>query len=351
VAAEPEAYALAAVSQAPEPFRRLLSSIFGNRPGVVNAADWAVTQNGTPNMSVNVAAGQGLVLGSESSTQGGYFCQSLSVTNLAIGASNPTNPRRDLVVGRIRDNQYATGPTSAFDLFVVAGTPAASPSDPTVPANCLVIARVAVAALASTVVNANITDLRTTFTGQARASALGAPVVCVSTSKPTTGLYEGLQIYCTDIDSAQVWNGSAWIGLRGPGGPQPQFFLDNLASGTSTTDALVQSAHNAILVAPFPLTMIVDVRGDIGANGGLNTVKLTVADEAGAGISQIPGVYGGGYVTIKNYNVSSSAGFALVAKKDYAAGATCGFRVLYNVDTSNIFVSALSYVTFVPKLS
>jgi hypothetical protein len=56
-------------------------------------------------------------------------------------------------------------------------------------------------------------------------------------------------------------------------------------------------------------------------------------------------------VTIKNYNVSSSAGFALVAKKDYAAGATCGFRVLYNVDTSNIFVSALSYVTFVPKLS
>jgi hypothetical protein len=272
VAAEPEAYALAAVSQAPEPFRRLLSSIFGNRPGVVNAADWAVTQNGTPNMSVNVAAGQGLVLGSESSTQGGYFCQSLSVTNL-------------------------------------------------------------------------------TFTGQARASALGAPVVCVSTSKPTTGLYEGLQIYCTDIDSAQVWNGSAWIGLRGPGGPQPQFFLDNLASGTSTTDALVQSAHNAILVAPFPLTMIVDVRGDIGANGGLNTVKLTVADEAGAGISQIPGVYGGGYVTIKNYNVSSSAGFALVAKKDYAAGATCGFRVLYNVDTSNIFISAGSHVSFVPKLS
>lgn len=211
MAAEVEAYALAAVSQAPEPFRRMLETAYGYRPGIAQAGDWAVTQNGTPNMTVNVAAGRGLVDGSESSSQGMYFCQSLTTTNLAIATANATNPRRDLVVARIKDNEYATGPTSAFSLEVITGTAAASPSDPTVPANCLVVARVAVAALASTIVNANITDLRSSSTGQQRLTALGGVQVCTSTTRPTVGLSEGAVAYETDTDRVITYNGSAWI--------------------------------------------------------------------------------------------------------------------------------------------
>lgn len=210
MAAEAEAYALAAVSQAPEPFRRLLETTFGYRPGIAAAGDWAVTQNGTPNMSVNVAAGRGLVDGTESSSQGMYFCQSLTTTNVVISASNATNPRRDLVVGRIRDNEYATGPTSAFSLEVITGTPAASPSDPTVPANCLVIARVLVGATVTTILNANITDLRTSSSGQQRLAGIGGVTVCTSTTRPTVGLSEGAMIYETDSDLLWSYSGSAW---------------------------------------------------------------------------------------------------------------------------------------------
>lgn len=240
MAAEVEAYALAAVSQAPEPFRRLLESAFGYRPGIAQAADWAVSQNGTPNMSVNVAAGRGLVDGSESSAQGMYFCQASTVTNVVISASNPTNPRRDLIVGRIRDNEYATGPTSTFAIEVITGTPAASPSDPAAPANTLVIARVLVGATVTTIVNANITDLRTSSTGQHRLTALGGVVVCTSTTRPTVGLWEGLVIYETDNDREMIYDGTGWFesstGLRTAiGASSPMGASFSLVTGASLT--------------------------------------------------------------------------------------------------------------------
>lgn len=350
MAAEAEAFALAAVNQSPESFRRLLETVFGYRPGIAAAGDWAVSQNGTPNMSVNVAAGRGFVDGTESANQGGYFGQSTTVTNLAISASNPTNPRRDLVIARVRDNEYATGPTSAFSLEVVTGTPAASPSDPSVPANSLVIARVAVAANATTILTANITDLRTSSTGQQRLTALGGTAPVTSSSKPTVGLYEGSKIYVTDIDSAQVYNGSAWIGLAAASSPQPQFFTGTVSNGTATTQTAFVT-QNSILTAPFPLTMVVMAQGDLGANGALNTVSLSVRDEAGNNISTSPGAIAAGVTQFRNYNTVDGKGYSLIGHKVYAAGATCGFRLYYNVDTSNIYIAAGVVVMFIPRLT
>lgn len=350
MAVEAEAYALAAVSQAPEPFRRMLSSIFGGRPGVMRSTDWATSQNGTPNMSVNVAAGSGLVLGSESSTQGGYFCQSLSVTNLAITAANATNPRRDLIVARIRDAQYATGPTSAFDLFVVTGTAAASPVDPTVPPNCLVIARVAVAALAGSVVNANITDLRSSYTGQSAAAGLGGVIVCTSATRPTVGLYEGLQAYETDTDRAIVYNGSAWVGQGAMAAPAPQFYLGAIVNGTATGPFSVFSTQNAILVAPYPLTMLVTYSGDMGSNGAPNAVHMQIQDQAGAAITH-GGHQGTDFVAFANNVGSANKSLTIMGHRDYTAGQTCGFRVGYRVDTSNIYIQGTTTVQFFPKVS
>jgi hypothetical protein len=350
VAAEAEAYALAAVSQAPEPFRRMLSAVFGGRPGVMRSTDWAVTQNGTPNMSVNVAAGAGLVLGSESSTQGGYFCQSTSTTNLAITTANPTNPRRDLVVARIRDAQYATGPTSAFDLFVVTGTAAASPVDPTVPANCLVVARVAVAALASSIVNANITDLRATYTGQTAAAALGGVIPCTSTARPTVGLYEGLVAYETDTDRAIVYNGSAWVGVGAGAAPQPQFFADFISGGTAGA-ATAYGTHNSIGTAPYPLTMIVETWGDESMNSTGAAAFLSTTDEAGTNITQNANGITPNHLTMHCMVLNQWAPFYTLGKKDYTAGQTMGFRVRYHVSSNAVSISANSRVTFVPKPS
>jgi len=70
-------------------------------------------------------------------------------TSLAIAAADATNPRKDIVVV-----------TAAGALKVYTGTPAGSPADPTLSAGDVPLARVNVAANATTILTANIDDLR-----------------------------------------------------------------------------------------------------------------------------------------------------------------------------------------------
>lgn len=129
--------------------------------GVAYATDLKVTQNGTPNMSVNVAAGTALVRGANQ-LQGVYAASNDATVNLTIAAADSTNPRWDLVILEVRDSNYS-GASDDARLVVVQGTPAASPSDPSLVSypTALVLARVTVDAGATSITTAKITDLRT----------------------------------------------------------------------------------------------------------------------------------------------------------------------------------------------
>jgi hypothetical protein len=129
--------------------------------GVVNASDFTVVQRAAgANMSVDVAAGYAWIRGTESAHQGAYHVYNDGTVNLSVAASDATNPRIDLVIAKVQDAFYS-GATRTASVTVVTGTPAASPTDPTLPANALVLARVRVPAASSSVVTANITDVRT----------------------------------------------------------------------------------------------------------------------------------------------------------------------------------------------
>jgi hypothetical protein len=147
--------------------------------GVVLSGDLAVTQNGTPNMSVNVAAGSAFIKGTSAADQGVYGFFNDATVNLAISTSDPTNGRRDLIIAQIRD---AGGGYGGVDndarLAVVTGTASGSPVDPAVPANCLVLARITVDAAAGSIVTGKITDLRTRAIG--RGAVLGSAAVTAS---------------------------------------------------------------------------------------------------------------------------------------------------------------------------
>ncbi len=133
----------------------------GVRPYV--AGDLLVSANGTPNMTVLVAAGEALINGTQSSIyQGAYHCLNDASVSLSIAAADPTNPRIDLVVAQVRDAAYS-GSNNDWILAVVTGTPAPSPSPPATPNNAIVLAQVAVAALASSITSGNITDKRPVF--------------------------------------------------------------------------------------------------------------------------------------------------------------------------------------------
>lgn len=181
----PYVMADASISHDAEQFRRMIASFAGDGSGVMLAADMAVTQRAAgANMSVDVAGGRAIVAGSEATYQGSYWVENRGVRNVTISAADGTNPRLDLIVARVRDDAYS-GASNDWDLIAVTGTPAASPAAPTAPANSTTLARVAVAALATTVVNANITDLRTFYRYKSYYSAVTSYVT--TTSFASTG--------------------------------------------------------------------------------------------------------------------------------------------------------------------
>lgn len=225
--------------------RALIHSMFNGREGVSGSADLAVTQNGTPNMSVNIASGRAVVFGDDSTDQQLYHIWNDATVNKTISAADPTNPRRDLVIAEVRDTLFG-GAANDWRLRVVTGTPAASPADPSVPNTALVLARVAVAAGATSVTNANITDLR------ARAGTVGvSDVICTSTTRPASP-FVGMKIYETDTAKALVYAGATsgwsppWNTPWGRAGSATNASFTQAGSGLPTDIPLLSFAVNEV---------------------------------------------------------------------------------------------------------
>ena len=142
---------------------RLAWQAIYNTTGTVGDTSLAVTANGTPNMSVNVAAGWAAIVGTTTSNMGVYQVYNDAVTNLTVTAANASLPRIDKVVVTVNDAYY-TGLLNNVTFTVIAGTPNASPVAPATPANSLVLATIAVAAAATTITSGNITDARVAAT-------------------------------------------------------------------------------------------------------------------------------------------------------------------------------------------
>lgn len=225
-----------------------------------------VTQNGTPNMTVNVGSGVCWIGGTESTKQGTYFCQNDAVKNLTIAASDPTLNRFDLIVAKVQDSAYSGG-TNAWSLAVVQGTASGSPSSPVAPANSIILARVSVNAGVTAITSGDILDTRpwnaavggiVPCTSSARPSNAYESLfayemdtnrfirfdgvnwlqigihVCTSSTRPP-GPYTGMQIYETDTALNWQWSGTAWV--MEPLLTLTAFRTTNAASTVSTTIA------------------------------------------------------------------------------------------------------------------
>lgn len=142
----------------------------GPAHGVCGSTDMKVTQAASPGMKVRIAAGLALITGTVSAEQGPYSVLNDAAYEINLSAADGSNPRLDLIIAQVRDDDYG-GSTNDARPFVVTGTPAGSPSDPSLSSypNALVLARVTVAAGATSITNANITDLRTPAGGWFRA--------------------------------------------------------------------------------------------------------------------------------------------------------------------------------------
>lgn len=180
----------------------------GLRPGA--AAAGQVTATGTPDANVHIAPFQAF-LQSGRGTVAGAYVMTLDATkdiNILSTPAHASLARRDLIIAHQADTFYGDG-NSLMTVRQVVGTPSGSPADPSLAAfpDCIQLARVTVAANATTISSGNITDLRPSWT-----VALGGLLpVASSTARGTlTGLYDGYTIYRQDRDWVEIYDGSAW---------------------------------------------------------------------------------------------------------------------------------------------
>jgi hypothetical protein len=166
-----------------------------------------VTQTGSPSMAVIVKSGTAEVAGTESSKQGAYGVMNDADFTISITAAHATLARIDIIVFKVEDSQYS-GANNTSSLVVVDGTPAGSPAPPSAPANSITLAQIAVAAAASSIVNANITDTR-------RYLGKGIFPVDAGGDLPTFGI-EGRYRDRQDLNVLERDSGSAWERIAAP---------------------------------------------------------------------------------------------------------------------------------------
>lgn len=171
------------------PFRDLIGE------GVVEAGDLAVSQRSTgADMSVDVAAGACWVKGdTDANLQPTYRCYNDDVVNVALDAADATNPRIDIIIAQVNDSTFA-GSNKSFVIDKVTGTPAVSPAAPATPDSALLLAQVAVAANAASIVTADITDERV------RAATGG-------------GVASGARVLASDVIAADVSIVQTWADI------------------------------------------------------------------------------------------------------------------------------------------
>lgn len=144
----------------PAQYDRLTAQALWATTGIIGSSSLAVTANSPAGMSVRVASGWAAIVGTTTSNMGVYTIFNDAQDTLTITTADPTNPRIDLVCATVRDAYYS-GANNDVIFQVIAGTPAGSPVAPSLPANSISLATVAVGAAVTQINSGNITDTRT----------------------------------------------------------------------------------------------------------------------------------------------------------------------------------------------
>jgi hypothetical protein len=147
----------------PAQYDRLTAQALWATTGTIGSASLAVSPNSPVGMSVRVASGWAAIVGTTTTNMGVYTIFNDATDTLTITTADPTNPRIDLVCATVRDAFYS-GANNDVIFQVIAGTPAGSPVAPSLPANSVSLATVAVGAAVTQINAGDITDTRVATT-------------------------------------------------------------------------------------------------------------------------------------------------------------------------------------------
>lgn len=144
--------------------RRLVGKLIRSE-GVCGVNELKVSQRGAgANMSVDVAAGSAYIADDHAAGGGFYHAVWTAVENVTLTAADPTNPRIDRIVLRVRDS-YLGDADNTVSMVALAGTPTAGATlanlsgAQAVPGSSLLLANVLVAAADTAITDSEIDTL------------------------------------------------------------------------------------------------------------------------------------------------------------------------------------------------
>ena len=155
----------AANDSAQTPFRQFLNgaSVINNGTASANQTGGGVFPGGGA-MAVTAGSGMAVVVAAglccvpnDLAIQGGYLTGTMTSASLTLAAADSSLYRIDLICVTVNDTGF---PSSDAVVQVVTGTPAASPSAPSLPADSIPLAQVLLPPGSSSVTSGNVTDLR-----------------------------------------------------------------------------------------------------------------------------------------------------------------------------------------------
>jgi len=340
----------------------------GVRPGLTQP----LLTTAISGMNVNVNSGTVFIQGTTVRNSGTYtVCLDTNAT-LTVSAANVTNPRIDNVIARVTDNGNNTS-TSTVEL--TTGVAAPSPSAPALPANSLLLAQIAVAANASSITSANITDKRV-FT----AATGGIIPVKTSADQPQASsefpVYRHRLDVTSGVSSPLEWstNGTTW----NPVATAPAMVkLGTVTLGSSAASMTVNisgTGYTGIMCTWYARTtnaaggqVGLQLNGDSGANYGSQQVEgsgsTASATEAVAGTSIQAGYCAGandpanaftsGTINIPNaFNTSMHKAINATAAKGRVSGSIADFSGVYGgIWASTAAVTSVTLVHLISNLT
>jgi hypothetical protein len=252
--------------------------------GYLSAGSFQVIQRAAgANMTVDVqsSVGEGAIVTGDSVTaQGKYFVPPTAANvNVDIAAADATNPRNDLVVLEVKDDQHDASGLNLARVRVITGTPNASAAltnapgvngTPALPSSCLALAVVRVAAGAPSITSAAIGDRRPSARPYARLGFASLATAFATSSTHTNYQDEGLSA-SVSYGASRVLRVNFSTMAYANGGAQRLYFKI-VRGSTDITEWLTPTVVNTILSESYSWTHTFN--GPV--NGTTETFKVQV---------------------------------------------------------------------------
>jgi hypothetical protein len=252
-----------------------------SRSGIKPSGGWPgyVRPTPTPSGSVTVEPFQAVIQGTRTTAAGPYLVtlDAVKTINVLAVAPHASYARRDLIIAIQNDAQYGDQRTG-LEIRHVPGEPSANPVDPTITGDHVMLARVTVAANATSITAGNIVDMRT-FT----AAAGGIIPVWNRASRPSAP-HPGQAVYVREDNVTEASDGTNWypivrggVAIYGPadiGWPK---------SGTTSGADILVINKVTVPAVPYARTLFVTAHAMMAyaAQNGRYDLAIRVSGDTG----------------------------------------------------------------------